>query len=156
MTVAITKRKPAKKGGNVFDRELGDLPQELRRCERMRRIEAGLFASVSPISRDNLACVVGQGVSIEMLIEDIQAELAGRPYKLVRVAGGLMFWTRTQFAYAIKAAADLGDQALAFSEMKIEVLCAIAYHQPIDRAGLKNNVGKDVSRDSLAQQRYKD
>ena len=67
-----------------------------------------------------------------------------------------MFRTKTHFAHAIKAAADLGDQSLAFTEMEMGVLCAIAYHQPIDRAGLKDIFGKEVSRDLLAQLRYKD
>ena len=43
----------------------------------MGRIEAVLFASASPVGRDDLARVVGQGASVEMLIEDIQVELAG-------------------------------------------------------------------------------
>lgn len=67
-----------------------------------------------------------------------------------------MFWTRTQFAEAIKAAADLGEQSLAFTEMEMGVLCAIAYHQPIDRAGLADIFGKEVSRHLLARLRYKD
>lgn len=156
MTVATRKRKPAEEGGAVFDRELDDLPLELRWREWMGRIEAVLFASASPVSREDLARVVGQGASVEMLIEDIQAELTGRPYELVQVAGGWMFRTRAQFADAIKAAADLGDQSLAFTEMEMGVLCAIAYHQPIDRAGLADIFGKEVSRDLLARLRYKD
>ncbi|OWV40856.1 SMC-Scp complex subunit ScpB [Mameliella alba] len=156
MTSATRKRKPAEGGGAVFDRDLDDLPQELRWREWMGRIEAVLFTSASPVGRDDLARVVGQGASVEMLIEDIQAELTGRPYELVKVAGGWMFRTKTQFADAIKAAADLGDQSLAFSEMEMGVLCAIAYHQPIDRAGLADIFGKEVSRDLLARLRYKD
>ena len=156
MTVATRKRKPAKEGGAVFDRELDDLPSELRWREWMGRIEAVLFASASPVGRDDLARVVGQGASVEMLIDDIQAELTGRPYELVQVAGGWMFRTRAQFADAIKAAADLGEQSLAFTEMEMGVLCAIAYHQPIDRAGLADIFGKEVSRDLLARLRYKD
>lgn len=93
----------------------------------------------------------GQGVSVEMLIDDIQAELASRPYELAEVAGKWMFRTKTQFADAIKAAADLGDQSLPFTEMEMGVLCAIAYHQPIDRVGLKDIFGKEVSRDLLAR-----
>ena len=160
MTVAA-KRKPAKGQGRpfrdgVFDRELEDLPQELRWREWMGRIEAVLFASATPVGRDDLARVVGQGASVEMLIEDIQGELAGRPYELMEVAGGWVFRTKTQFADAIKAAADLGDQSMAFTEMEMGVLCAIAYHQPIDRAGLKDIFGKDVSRDLLARLRFKD
>ena len=156
MNVATTKRKPTEEGGAIFDRELNDLPQELRWREWMCRIEAVLFASASPVGRDDLARVMGQGASVEMLIDDIQAELAGRPYELAQVAGGWMFRTKTQFADAIKAAADLGDQALAFTEMEMGVLCAIAYHQPIDRAGLADIFGKEGSRDLLSRLRYKD
>ena len=156
MTFATRKRKPAKEGGAVFDRELEDLPQELRWREWMGRVEAVLFASSSPVGREDLARVVGQGASVEMLIEDIQAVLTGRPYELAQVAGGWMFRTKSQFADAVKAAADLGDQPLAFTEMEMGVLCAIAYHQPIDRAGLADIFGKDVSRDLLARLRTKD
>jgi segregation and condensation protein B len=151
------KSKPKEAGREgVFDRELEDLPQDLRWLEWMGRIEAVLFASATPVNREDLARVVGQGVSVEMLMEDIHAELVGRPYDLMEVAGGWMFRTKTQFADAIKAAADLGDQSLAFTEMEMGVLCAIAYHQPIDRAGLKDIFGKEVSRDLLARLRYKD
>lgn len=155
MNVATRKRKPAEEGG-VFDRELDDLPQELRWREWMGRIEAVLFTSAAPVARDDLSRVVGQGASVEMLIDDIQAELVGRPYELAQVAGGWMFRTKTQFADAIQAAADLGDQFLAFTEMEMGVLCAIAYHQPIDRAGLKDIFGQEISRDLLARLRYKD
>ena len=143
-------------GGAVFDRELDDLPQELRWREWMGRIEAVLFASASPVGSNDLARVVRQEASVEMLIDDIRAELTGRPYELAQVAGGWMFRTMTQFADAIKAATDLGDQTLAFAEMEMGVLCAIAYHQPIDRAGLKDIFGKEVSRYLLARLRYKD
>lgn len=153
---AATKRKLTEDGGANFDRELADLPQEPRWREWMGRIEAVLFASASPVGRGELARVVGQGASVEMLIADIQAELVGRPYELAEVSGGWMFRTKTQFAEAIKAAADLGEQSLAFTEMEMGVLCAIAYHQPIDRAGLKDIFGKDVSRDLLARLRFKD
>lgn len=154
MTKATKKRKPVEENSAVFDRDLEDLPQELRWREWMGRIEAVLFASASPVGREDLARVVGQGASVEMLIEDIQAELTDRPYELVQVAGGWMFRTRTQFADAIQAAADLGEQSLAFTEMEMGVLCAIAYHQPIDRAGLKDIFGKEISRDLLARLRY--
>ena len=140
----------------MLDVELDDLPSELRWREWMGRIEAVLFASASPIGGEDLARVVGQGASVEMLINDIKTELVGRPYELARVAGGWMFRTRTQFSEAIKATADLGEQSLAFTEMEMAVLCAIAYHQPIDRAGLADIFGKEVSRDLLARLRARD
>lgn len=61
-----------------------------------------------------------------------------------------------QFADAIKVAADLGERSLAFTEMEMGVLSAIADHQPIDRAGLKDIFGREVSRDLLARLWYKD
>lgn len=94
MTAAMKKRKPVDEGGAVFDRELEDLPQELRWREWMGRIEAVLFASASPVRREELARVVGQGASVEMLIDDIQAELTGRPYELAHVAGAGYFAPR--------------------------------------------------------------
>ncbi|MEO3416085.1 SMC-Scp complex subunit ScpB [Roseovarius sp. CAU 1744] len=156
MTAATRKRKPTDEDGAVFDRELDDLPRELRWREWMGRIEAVLFARSSPVGREDLARVVGQEASVEMLIDDIQAELTGRPYELAQVAGGWMFRTKAQFSGAIKAAADLGEQSLGFTEMEMGVLCAIAYHQPIDRAGLREIFGKEISRDLLARLRYKD
>ncbi|MBY5935054.1 SMC-Scp complex subunit ScpB [Tateyamaria omphalii] len=131
------------------------MPQERRWRVWMGRIEAVLFASATPVGREDLARVVGQGVSVEMLIEDIQAELSGRPYDLAQVPDGWMFRTRTQFADAIKVAADLGEQPLAYTQVEMGVLCAIAYHQPIDRAGLADIFGKEVSRDLLARLRFK-
>ena len=142
--------------GEDFDRELEDLPPELRWREWMGRIEAVLFASASPIGGEDLARVVGQGASVEMLINDIKTELVGRPYELARVAGGWMFRTRTQFSEAIKATADLGEQSLAFTEMEMAVLCAIAYHQPIDRAGLRDIFGKEISRDLIGRLHSRD
>ena len=48
-----------------LDRELADLPAELRWREWLRRCEAVLFASASPVARDDLARVVGQGASVD-------------------------------------------------------------------------------------------
>ena len=47
-----------------LDRELAVLPPELRWREWMRRIEAVLFASTTPVAREDLARVVGQGAEI--------------------------------------------------------------------------------------------
>lgn len=154
MSVAAAKRSQPEGGSGLFDRELEDLPAELRWREWMGRIEAALFASASPVGREVLAGLVGQGVSVEMLIDDVQAELSARPYELAQVAGGWMFRTKSHFAEAIKAAADIGEQQIGFTETEMAVLCAIAYHQPIDRAGLADIFGKEISRDLLSRLRY--
>ena len=139
-----------------LDRELEALPPELRWREWMGRIEAVLFASPAPVGRAALASLVGDGVSVDMLIDDIAAELAGRPYEITRVADAWMFRTRARFAGAVRAAADSGADTLAFTETEMAVLCAIAYHQPVDRARLRDIFGQEISRDLLARLRYQD
>lgn len=154
MTAVAAKRPPPDEGNVLFDRELEDLPTELRWREWMGRIEAVLFASSSPVPRDDLSKVVGQGASLDLLIDDIREELKTRPYELVQISSGWMFRTKVQFSDAIKAAADLGEKSLGFNENEMAVLCAVAYHQPITRDGLKDIFGKDISRDTLARLRY--
>ena len=63
-----------------LDRELPDLPSELRWREWMRRIEAVLLASASPVPREDLARVVEQGASVDLLVEDLAADLEGRAF----------------------------------------------------------------------------
>lgn len=134
-----------------LDRELADLPPELRWREWMRRIEAVLFASASPVSREDLARVVGQGASVDLLVEDLAADLEGRAFEIAQVAGGWMFRSRAAYAPAIRAAADVGDQLLDLREYDVAVLAAIAYHQPITRDGLKDIFGKEISRDLIGR-----
>ena len=136
-----------------LDTELEDLPPDLRWREWMGRIEAVIFASAAPVRAADLARVVGQGASVDVLIEDIKAELAGRPYELVVVGDGLMMRTRVRFARAIRAAADVGDQLVDLNEFEVAVLASIAYHQPLTRDGLKDIFGKDINRDLIARLR---
>ncbi|QIE48149.1 SMC-Scp complex subunit ScpB (plasmid) [Pseudohalocynthiibacter aestuariivivens] len=134
-----------------LDRELENLPAELRWREWMRRIEAVLFASAAPVSREDLARVVGQGVSVDLLIGDLAEVLTDRPYEIACVADAWMLRTRAAYAPAIRAAADLGDQRVDLNEFDIAVLAAIAYHQPITRDGLKDIFGKEISRDLIGR-----
>ncbi|EAQ23102.1 SMC-Scp complex subunit ScpB [Roseovarius sp. 217] len=117
----------------------------------MRRIEAVLFASALPVSREDLARVVGQGASVDLLVEDLVADLDGRAFEIAQVAGGWMFRTRPAYAPAIRAAADVGDQLLDLSEFDVAVLAAVAYHQPMTRDGLKDIFGKEISRDLIGR-----
>ncbi|MGH1460155.1 MAG: SMC-Scp complex subunit ScpB [Paracoccaceae bacterium] len=134
-----------------LDRELEDLPPELRWREWMRRIEAVLFASATPVPREDLAKVVGQGASVDLLIEDLAADLEGRSFEIAGVSGGWMFRTRAAYAPAIRAVADVGEQLLDLNEFDVAVLAAVAYHQPITRDGLKDIFGKEIGRDLIGR-----
>lgn len=149
--VAAHKRDEAE----LLDLELDDLPAELRWREWMNRVEAVIFASATVVPRDMLQKIVGKAANIDLLIEDIQADLKAKPYEIVSVANGWMFRTRAQYATAIRTAADVGDRVHDFTEEEMAVLCAVAYHQPIDRAGLADIFGKEVNRDLLGRLRYR-
>jgi segregation and condensation protein B len=134
-----------------LDRELADLPSDLRWREWLRRIEAVLFASAAPVQRKALERVVGQGAPVDLLIEDLAADLEGRPYEVARIGAGWLLRTRTAYAPAIRAAADPGVRALNLTEFDLAVLAAIAFHQPISRDGLKKIFGKEISRDLIGR-----
>lgn len=134
-----------------LDRELADLPADLRWREWMRRIEAVLFASASPVGRADLARVVGQRAAVDLLIEDLAADLEGRAYEIAKVGSGWMLRTKAAYAPAIRTAADVAGQTLDLNDFDLAVLAAIAYHQPISRDGLKDIFGKEISRDLIGR-----
>jgi len=154
----------ARKGQNnqpaLLDTELEHLPPELRWREWMGRVEAVIFAASTPVARETLARVVGRHCNIELIIDDIRAELAGRPYELVSVAGGWQHRTKRIYADAIRAVAgqgvdsDRGSKPLSQSEAL--VLMCIAYFQPITRGELSSFFGKEVSRDLIGILRSQD
>lgn len=122
----------------------------------MGRIEAVLFASAKPVSREALQRVVGQGASVDLLIEDLRVELTERSFEIASVADAWTMRTRTRFAEAIRAVADLDDQGMEFTPYEMAVLATIAYHQPISRAELKDVFGKDINRDLIGRLYAKD
>ena len=138
----------------LLDRELADLPPELRWREWMLRIEAVIFAAAEPVGRETLARVVGKDCSIDLLIDDLRAELRDRPYEIVFVAGGWQHRSRSAYASAIRASqASTRSAAPALSDFEAMVLMAIAYFQPITRGDLSKIFGKEVSRDTIASLR---
>jgi segregation and condensation protein B len=150
-----TRTRQANTGDeHLFDRELADLPPELRWREWMLRVEAVIFAAAEPVGRETLARVVGKDCSIDLLIDDLQEELRDRPYEIVFVAGGWQHRTRSRFADSIRASrASTRSAAPALSDFEAMVLMAIAYFQPITRVDLSKVFGKEVNRDTIASLR---
>ena len=153
-SAAKTRRKASAADERLFDRELDDLPREMRCREWMLRVEAVIFASAEPVSRATLARVVGKDCSIDLLIDDLIEELRDRPYELVSVAGGWQHRTRPRFAETIRAsAAPTRGGAAALSEFEAMVLMAVGYFQPVTRGELSKIFGKEVSRDIIGNLR---
>jgi segregation and condensation protein B len=139
----------------AFDPELAELPPEIRWREWMNRIEAVLFAAPKPVERPALARIVGRDASIDLLIDDIRAELKGKPYDLVSVTGGWQLRTRPAYADAINASMALPERSIDFTQTELMVLVSIAYHQPITRGGVSDIIGHEASRDIIAALRDK-
>ncbi len=152
----MARRKRADTEPAIFDTELADMPAELRWREWMNRIEAVLFASVRPVGREVLARVVGRDASIDLLMDDIQAGLVGKPYDVSRIAGGWRMQTRAAYTDAIQASMALPERAMDLTQNEAMVLVSIAYHQPITRGGVSEILGREVSRDVIGALRDKD
>ncbi|RVC58387.1 SMC-Scp complex subunit ScpB, partial [Mesorhizobium sp. M2A.F.Ca.ET.046.02.1.1] len=135
----------------LLDTELEHLPADLRWREWMGRVEAVIFAANEPVRREVLARVVGKNCNLELIIDDIRAELAGCPYELVAVAGGWQHRTKKIFGDAIRAAFGTasGERAKELSQAEALVLMCIAYFQPITRGEMSSFFGKEVSRDLI-------
>jgi segregation and condensation protein B len=151
----MARRSRAKAEPTTFDTELADMPPDLRWREWMNRIEAVLFAAPQPVEREALARVVGRDASIELLIDDIRAELRGRPYDVLNIAGGWVFRTRLAYHDAIAASANIPGRGIALTQTEAMVLVSVAYHQPITRAGVSEILGREVSRDIIGALRDK-
>lgn len=138
---------------DALDRELADLPAELRWREWMGRVEAVLFAAAEPVPREALARIVGRGCDVDLVIDDIRAELAGRPYEVVAVAGGWQMRTRRAYGAAVRAVRGQGERGEVLSSSEMLTLAAIAYFQPITRGALSTLFGREVGRDLVARLR---
>jgi segregation and condensation protein B len=133
-----------------FDRALSDLPQPLRWREYMMRVEAVIFAASQPVSRETLSAVIGSDCNLDLIIADIRDELRSRPYELLDVAGGYQHRTRLAYAEVIRASGTVAAKGVDLTQLEKLVLTAVAYFQPITRAGLGDILGRNISRDVIA------
>ena len=136
-----------------FDRELADLPPELRWREWKARVEAVLFAAAKPVTRDILARVVGRDCALELLLDDLKEDLRGRPIELVRAGESFTLHTRPAFGPAIRAAFDIPADAKELTKLEAGVLMAVAMFQPVTRGEISEMFGREISRDLIASLR---
>ena len=140
----------ARKPDPDLDRELADLSPDLRWREWKARLEAVLFASAAPATREILARVVGSEAALDLLLDDLKEDLRGRPYELVKVGSGYALRTKSRFGPAIRTALAIASDARGLTKLEAGVLMAIAYFQPVTRAELAEMLGRDISRDLIA------
>src|SRR5271169_5891596 len=133
-----------------FDRELSDLPAPMRWREFMMRVEAVIFAASQPVTRETLAAVIGSDCNLDLLIADIRDELRLRPYELVDIAGGFQHRTRRAYGEVIRASGTVASKGVDLTALEKLVLTAVAYFQPVTRAGVADILCRNISRDVIA------
>ena len=114
--------------------------------EKLRILEALLFAASEPLDEAKLAAHLADAEEIGALIEELRAFYAGRGVNLVKVAGKWAFRTAEDLAYLLERYAT---QERRLSKAALETLSIVAYHQPVTRAEIEEIRGVTTSAGTL-------
>lgn len=116
------------------------------RGEKLRVLEALLFAASEPLDEARLAEHIPQDEDICALIEELQAFYAGRGINLVRVAGKWTFRTADDLSFLLQR---YSVEQRRLSRAALETLSIISYHQPVTRAEIEEIRGVMTSKGTL-------
>ncbi|MGC9319498.1 MAG: SMC-Scp complex subunit ScpB [Armatimonadota bacterium] len=102
------------------------------RDEKVRALQAVIFASETPCDEERLAAVLDVPVTdVEELAADLAELMEGSALQVVRLAGGFQIATRPRFAGYVQRLREPEPERL--SPQAMETLAIIAYLQPITR-----------------------
>jgi segregation and condensation protein B len=116
------------------------------RSEKLRIVEALLFAAPEPLAEAELARHFAEGEDVRALLEELQNLYGGRGVNLVRVAGKWAFRTAEDLSFLLER------QAVAqrrLSRAALETLAIIAYHQPVTRHEIEEIRGVSTSKGTI-------
>jgi segregation and condensation protein B len=119
---------------------------ETDRFQRLRILEALLFAASEPLDEAKLATHLKEGDDVASLLAELCDTYATRGINLVKVAGKWCFRTAEDLAYLLERHA-LEERRL--SRAALETLAIIAYHQPVTRAEIEEIRGVTTSKGTL-------
>lgn len=112
----------------------------------LRRLEAILFAAVSPLTEAALAARLPEEADLPARLAQLQTVYANRGVNLSRIAGGWAFRTAPDLAGLLDAE-RVAERRLSRAAM--ETLAIIAYHQPVTRAEIEEVRGVAVAKGTL-------
>jgi segregation and condensation protein B len=116
------------------------------RWEKLRVLEAILFAAAEPLDeRALLEYFTGQD-DIPALLEELQNLYAGRGVNLMRTAGKWAFRTAPDLSFLLER---ISVEPRRLSKAALETLAIIAYHQPVTRAEIEEVRGVSTSKGTL-------
>ncbi|GAG05404.1 unnamed protein product, partial [marine sediment metagenome] len=120
--------------------------QSTDRREKLRIVEALLFAAAEPLDEQTLARHFMEGEDVKALLEELQSLYAGRGVNLVRVAGKWSFRTAGDLSFLLEKQAV---EQRRLSRAALETLAIIAYHQPVTRAEIEEIRGVSTSKGTI-------
>ena len=121
------------------------LPSADRR-EKLRILEALLFAASEPLDEASLAKHLGAKDDVKQLLDELQSLYSGRGVNLVHVAGKWAFRTAEDLSFLLE---HYSVDQRKLSKAALETLAIIAYHQPVTRAEIESIRGVETSRGTL-------
>jgi segregation and condensation protein B len=116
------------------------------RAQRLRLVEALLFAAAAPLDEAVLARHLDDAADIGELLHELSEGYAGRGVNLVRLAGGWAFRTAPDLAAKLCVERPV---ARKLSRAAVETLAVIAYHQPVTRAEIEEIRGVALGKGTI-------
>lgn len=120
--------------------------RSIDRKQKLRMIEALLFAAATPLDEAVLASHLTEGEDVPALLAELQGMYAGRGINLIRVAGKWTFRTADDLGFLLERH-QVEQKRL--SRPALETLAIIAYHQPVTRAEIEEIRGVSISKGTL-------
>jgi len=114
--------------------------------DKLRILEALLFAAAVPLDTEALARHLRPGDDVAALLGVLQGRYADRGVNLVRVAGKWAFRTAESLGYLMERHAV---EERRLSRAALETLAIVAYHQPVTRAEIEEIRGVATSKGTL-------
>jgi segregation and condensation protein B len=111
-------------------------------AEQERMLEAILFATAEPISKQQLEGRLPHGCDISEALTHVKKRYDGRGVHLVRVGDGYAFRTAPDLSFLMQKEST---ETRKLSRAAIETLAIIAYHQPVTRSEIEEIRGVSVS-----------
>jgi segregation and condensation protein B len=116
------------------------------RAQRVRLIEALLFAAAEPLGEETLSRYLDDGADLAGLLGELAQNYAGHGVNLVRLAGGWTFRTAPDLAARLRIERPV---ARRLSRAAVETLAVIAYHQPVTRAEIEEIRGVALGKGTI-------
>lgn len=138
----MTEKPEADTEGN----NVTSLPEAEERGEKLRVIEALLFASSEPLSLGVLSEHLDDGDDVAGLLQELQSLYATRGVNLVAVNNKWAFRTAPDLGYVLER---YGTEQRKLSKAALETLAIIAYHQPVTRSEIEEIRGVAISKGTL-------